>query len=185
MIRSDQEIWESITNNDKKSFESLFRRYYDSLCLYSTGIVRNEEAAEEIVNEVFLRIWMNRSHIQITYGIKPYLFRSIFNACSDYLGKNRTMKQYSFVEIDDRIREIAGTNEETIFNHLQGEEVEKDVWEAINQLPNQCREVFCLSRFELLTYNEISEKLNISVNTVKTQICRGLDNLRGQLGKYL
>jgi RNA polymerase sigma-70 factor (family 1) len=185
MTWTDKEIWENIKDNNRKSFEVLFRRYHDSICLFAYGIVRNEEVAEEIVNDVFLRIWIKREQIQITYGIKPYLFRSVFNACIDYIEQNRTIFQNTFTEIDKRILEITGTSDEYIFDHLQNEEVEKDLMKAINQLPEQSRAIFCLSRFDMLTYNEISEKLNISVNTVKTQICRALDSLRQLLEKYL
>ena len=184
MIKSDVEIWNNVKNSDERSFDLLFRRYFDMLCMYANGILKNEEASEEVVNDVFLRIWQKRDHIQIIHGIKPYLFRSVYNASADYIVQKSTMQHYH-IEIDDRIKEITGSNDEYIFNYLQGEVVEKEIMEAIEELPKQCREVFCLSRFELLTYHEISERLNISVNTVKTQISRAMDNLRKQLEKYL
>jgi RNA polymerase sigma-70 factor (ECF subfamily) len=181
---SDNDLWEKIKSNDKKSLELLFNRYYNSLCLYSFNLVNNEETGEEIVNEVFLKIWMKRHHIRINYGIKPYLFRCVFNACVDYLEQNQVSRK-QFVEIDDRINEIVGYNEDTIFDYFYTEQIEKDVSEAISRLPEQCRKIFCLNRFELLTYSEIAERLNISVNTVKTQISRAMESLREQLGKYL
>jgi RNA polymerase sigma-70 factor (ECF subfamily) len=185
ITRSDKEIWEKIKNNDKKSFEILFNRYHDSLCLYAYGLVRNDEAAEEIVNDVFFKIWCKRDQIQINYGVKQYLFRSVFNASTDFIRRNLFLSRYSFVEVDSWINETIGTNEEYIFDLLENEDVQKDVMKAIEQLPPQCKAIFCLSRFDLLTYNEISEKLNISVNTIKTQMSRALDSLRKQLGKYL
>lgn len=185
MVLSDKEMWEKIKNDDRKSFERLFNQYHDSLCLFSHGIIRNEEASEEIVNDVFFKIWSKRSLIQINFGIKQYLYRSVYNASLDYRKQNRTSSQYSFIEIDVLINETIGINEEYIFNLIDSESVQKDVMDAIEQLPPQCKDVFCLSRFELLTYNEISERLNISVNTVKTQISRALDTLRKQLDKYI
>jgi RNA polymerase sigma-70 factor, ECF subfamily len=184
ITRSDKEIWEKIKNNDKKSFEMLFNRYHYSLCLYAHGLVRNDEAAEEIVNDVFFKIWSKRDQIQINYGVKQYLFRSVFNASTDFIRQNLFLSRYSFVEVDSWINETIGTNEEYIFDLLDNEDVQKDVMKSIEQLPPQCKAIFCLSRFDLLTYNEISEKLNISVNTIKTQMSRALDSLRKQLGKY-
>jgi RNA polymerase sigma-70 factor (family 1) len=181
MTRSDMEIWEMIKNDDKKSFEMLFNRYHDSLCLYSYGLVRNEETAEEMVNDVFFKIWSKRSFIQINYGIRQYLFRCVFNACTDYFRLNHHLSQFSFVEVDEDINSTIGANDECILNELENEDIQKDVMKAIDQLPPQCKAIFCLSRFDLLTYNEISEKLNISVNTVKTQMSRALDSLRNQL----
>lgn len=183
MTWSDKEIWEGIKNNNKKLFELLFHKYFDSLCLYSHSLVKNKEVAEEIVNDVFLKIWQKRGQIQIIHGIKPYLFRSVYNASNDYFRQNSSL--ITFSEIDDQICEIIGTDEEYIFDSLQIEKVQTDVLEAVNKLPEQCKVIFCLSRFDLLTYNEISERLNISVNTVKTQISRALDSLREQLGRYL
>ncbi|HEY4789698.1 MAG TPA: sigma-70 family RNA polymerase sigma factor, partial [Bacteroidales bacterium] len=108
----------------------------------------------------------------------------VFNASHDYIRHNRFLAQYSFVEVDDQIMEMVGTNEEYIFDLPDNEDIQKDVKEAIEQLPPQCKVIFCLSRFDMLTYNEISERLNISVNTVKTQMSRALESLRKQLEKY-
>ncbi|MBN2214525.1 MAG: RNA polymerase sigma-70 factor [Bacteroidales bacterium] len=185
MALSDKEIWEKIKKSDIKSFESLFCRYHDRLCLYSNDLIRDEDVSEEIVNDVFLKIWDKRDQIQINTGIKPYLFRCVFNACIDYINLNHKITQHFDTEIDQIINELAGSDEDYIFSLLQSKEVEKDVLNAIDLLPKQCRIIFCLSRFELLTYNEISERLNISVNTVKTQISRALDSLRKKLVKYL
>ncbi len=185
MIPSDNEIWVKIKTDDKKSFELLFSRYHDMLCLYSFGLVKDEDIAEEIVNDVFVKIWYKRGQIQINIALKPYLFRCVFNACIDYLNQNRIATQEINWEIDQQINELVDTDEEYIFNRMQSREVEKDVIAAIDQLPKQCREIFYLSRFELLTYNEISERLDLSINTVKTQISRALDTLRIKLAKYL
>lgn len=184
MTLSDKEIWEKIKSNDKKSFEMLFNHYHDSLCLYSYGLVKNEEAAEEIVNDVFFKIWSKREIIQINYGIRQYLFRSVFNASADFFRQNISSSQYSFIEIDELINEAIGTNEEYIINLIDNQEIQKDLEKAIECLPPQCKIIFCLSRFDLLTYNEISERLNISVNTIKTQMCRALDTLRKHLEIY-
>jgi RNA polymerase sigma-70 factor (ECF subfamily) len=185
MAESDADIWLRIKQGDTKSLESLFDRYHDRLCLYSFGIVSNENAAEEIVNDIFFKIWSRRDHIHIKTGIKPYLYRSVFNASAEYLNKSPVKKESSNVEIDRQIMELAGSNEEYIFNVLQDEEIDRDVLNAIEKLPGRCKEIFCLSRFELLSYAEIAEQLNISVNTVKTQIGRALENLRKQLQQYL
>mgnify|MGYP002750491679 CR=1 FL=1 len=185
MALTDKESWEKIKKSDTKSFESLFCRYHDQLCLYSYGLVTDKDIAEEIVNDVFLKIWTKRNQIHINIGIKPYLFRCVYNACVDFLNQNQIIKQRIDIETDQQINQLAESNEEHIFNLLQSEEVEKDVLNAIEQLPERCKKVFYLSRFELLTYAEISERLNISVNTVKTQISRALESLRERLQKYL
>jgi RNA polymerase sigma factor (sigma-70 family) len=80
---------------------------------------------------------------------------------------------------------LADPDEEYIFQQIGFKKLEEDVTMSIDQLPDRCREIFILSRYELLSYIEISEKLNISVNTVKTQISRALDSLRVSLKNYL
>jgi len=184
MAWSEKEIWEKIKKNDKKSFEMLFNHYHDSLCLYSYGLVKNEETAEEIVNDVFFKIWNKRDVIQINYNVRQYLFRSVFNASTDFFRQNLSSSQHSFIEIDELINETIGTNEDYIINFLDNEDLQKDLIEAIELLPSKCKIIFCLSRFDLLTYSEISERLNISVNTIKTQMSRALDTLRKHLEKY-
>jgi RNA polymerase sigma-70 factor, ECF subfamily len=185
MALFDNEIWDKIATNDKKSFEKLFNSYHTALCLFSQGIVKDVEVAEEIVNDVFLKIWQKREQIQINYDIRSYLYRSVINASYDFRREHKLLPGNSFVEIDEQINQIIGVTEDYILDALQIEGVEQEVMAAINNLPKQCRIIFCLSRFDFLTYNEISERLNISVNTVKTQMSRALESLRNQLGKFL
>lgn len=181
----EKELWNKIKQNDKKAFESVFDRFYGSLSLYAFGIVKDSEAAKEIVTDVFVKIWQIRHNIEITHGLKPYLFRSTSNACINYLHSANTLRQKDTIELTDKIKELVADNDENIIDKLSLDEVERDVMDAINHLPRQCREIFCKSRFDLLSYDEISEILNISVNTVKTQISRALDSLREQLKQYL
>jgi RNA polymerase sigma-70 factor (ECF subfamily) len=185
MVMSDNKIWKRIKKGDVKSFELLFSRYHDQLCLYSYRLVADEDAAEEIVNDVYLKIWNKKNQIVINVGIKSYLFRSVFNASIDFIHKNTSKQQIKNIDIDQQINQLVDSNEEYLFDFLHSEALEKDVLNAIELLPTQCRKIFCLSRFELLTYAEISERLNISVNTVKTQISRALGSLKKQLQKYL
>ncbi len=103
----------------------------------------------------------------------------------DYLEIKKTIKKNKITSISAELLELTGDDEEFILERLILKDVEKDVLSGINKLPPQCREVFILSRYEMLSYNEISEKLNISVNTVKTQISRALESLRINLKKYL
>ena len=185
MSDSNQHLWRRIRKGDKKAFEVLYKTYFSPLCLYAYGFIPDEELIKEIVNDVFLRIWQKHRDIEIKYGIKPYLYRCIHNACMDYLEIKKTIKKNKITSISAELLELTGDDEEFILERLILKDVEKDVLSGINKLPPQCREVFILSRYEMLSYNEISEKLNISVNTVKTQISRALESLRINLKKYL
>ncbi len=179
------ELWNRIKENDVKALEMAFNKFYGPLCLYSNQILNNEEIAQEIVSDLFLKLWEKRQYLQITQCLRAYLYRSVYNACLDYIKSSKATERSKWFEINEQINLIIGDDENDILDKLSIVEVEKDVYKAINQLPPQCREIFCLSRFERLTYSEISMKLDISVNTVKTQICRALDFLREYLKDYL
>jgi RNA polymerase sigma-70 factor, ECF subfamily len=185
MAISSQNLWHKVKKGNIKAFEILYKCYFPPLCLYSYGLIPDEELVKEIVNDVFLRMWDNRTEIEILYGVKPYLFRCVHNACLDHLRLKKNLRKNKVTDISEEIRELADPDEEYIFKQIALHKLEEDVTMSIDQLPPKCREIFILSRYELLSYTEISEKLNISVNTVKTQISRALDNLRLSLREYL
>ena len=182
---STQNLWQKVKKGNIRAFEILYKCYFSSLCLYSYGLIPDEELVKEIVNDVFLKVWDKRSEIGIQCGIKPYLFRCVHNACLDHLRLKKNLRKNQITEISDKIRELADPDEEYIFQQIALKRLEKDVSMSIDKLPDKCKEIFILSRYELLSYTEISERLNISVNTVKTQISRALDSLRVSLKKYL
>ena len=185
MVISTPSLWQKVRKGNIKAFETLYKSYFPSLCLYSYGLIPDEGLVKEIVNDVFLKIWDKRREIDIQYGIKPYMFRCVNNACLDHTRLKKSIRQYQKTDIPDKIRKLADHDEEYIFQQIALKKLEEDVTMSIDQLPDRCREIFILSRYELLSYTEISERLNISVNTVKTQISRALDSLRVSLTKYL
>lgn len=182
----DQYIWWKIKKGDKKAFEVLYKSYYSCLCLYAYGLIADEEFVKEIVNDVFLKVWEKRDMIQIKFGIKPYLYKSVYNSCID---NRKLIRRLRFFRADDHIsfklEEIVECDSEYIIDKIIYNELEKDVARGIDKLPGRCKEIFVLSRFELLSYIEISEKLNISVNTVKTQMSRAMERLRVELAKHI
>ncbi len=185
MVMSTQNLWQKVKKGNIRAFEILYKCYFPCLCLYCYGVIPDEEIVKEIVNDVFLKIWDKRRDIDIQYGIKPYLFRCVHNACLDYKRLKKNTRQNQIIDISDEIRELADPDEEYIYQQITLKRLEKDVTASIDKLPDKCKEIFILSRYELLSYTEISERLNISVNTVKTQISRALDSLRVSLRKYL
>ena len=178
-------IWPKVKKGNIKAFESLYKLYFPSLCLYAYGFIPDRELVREIVNDVFLKIWERRTELDIRYGIKPYLYRCVHNSCLDHLELNKFRNRARIVDISQKILELPGNDDEAILTQFTLPQLEKEIMDGIDNLPPKCREIFVLSRFELLSYNEISEKLNISVNTVKTQMSRALDSLRVSLRQFL
>lgn len=167
-----------IKNSDPKAFDLLFYNNYESLCNYAFSIIKDSGASEDIVQDFFVKIWVNRANLTPSKFSKSYIFRSVYNSCLDYIKHQSVRGKYqSILQASDQIDEFQDS--------LEGFELMQQVELAIQKLPDKCREVFCLSRFEGLKYKEIAARLNISENTVDTQIRRALQFLRDDLKQYL
>jgi RNA polymerase sigma-70 factor (ECF subfamily) len=183
----DNELILRLQRDDESAFDTVFRTYYKWLCAFAKHYVRNHEAAEEIVEDFFCHFWENSHEFSINTSLKGYLFRSIHNRCLNYIRNEKVRKRYisenQYVFTDDELLSEsvpAFYESETAVNEL-----ENNIGLAINELPGQCKTVFCMSRFEDLSYTEIANKLGISINTVKTQMTRALQKLRESLKDYL
>lgn len=176
----EDEINTGLKEGNQHMFSLLFKMYYSPLCVYSVSILKNNLLAEEIVQEVFIRLWENRENINIETSFKAYLYRSVHNHCLNSLKSRLIQKKHTeliYKEINYHA-ELATLNfNEGLLDNLVSVEMELFFEKAIDALPEQCKEIFRLSRFEQLTYPQIADKLQISVNTVKTQISRALEKL--------
>ncbi len=169
------------------AFEKLFKTYYKNLCLFAEYYVREKTMAEEIVGSFFLKLWEKRKNIEIKDSVKSYFYKSIHNQSLKYLEHLKVMKKYEdYARTMLEMKELLSYSSE---NHplanLISREIVQDIEKAVNRLPEKCREVFCLCRFENMSYEDIAGKLNISVNTVRTQMSRALAKLRESLKDYL
>jgi RNA polymerase sigma-70 factor, ECF subfamily len=166
---------------DRAVFEQLFRSYCAPLTSYARFILKDAFVAEEIVQEVFLKLWENHDTIMIGISAKAYLYRAVHNHCVNYIKNARVNSRLSEEVVKEMIfhAELALRNfSESALEKLVVQELEDNLSGVIERLPLQCREIFLLNRQEELSYTQIASKLGISVNTVKTQIMRALDRLR-------
>lgn len=175
---ADDLIVPAIREGNEAAFGQLFHFYYAPLCRYATGIVLEPEEAEEIVQQVFLRIWERRAELNITVSFKAYLYRSVHNASLNH--KQRRKNNVRFDDAPLRVVHAAEASHEMDVKML-----EKEIGKALNVLPEQCRKIFELSRFEELKYREIAELLDISVKTVENQMGKALRIMRERLSAYL
>jgi RNA polymerase sigma-70 factor (ECF subfamily) len=171
----------NIRQNDKRSLEALFRLLYTRLRSYANVIINSKEDAEDIVQEVFLKLWNNREELDENKCIKTYLFVCTRNSCLNWLRHLKTRNDYARV-----MAMVYESEADNLSPHesLIARDIEDDLCSALNDLPKQCRRIFELSRFEGLKYHEIAAKLNISIKTVETQMSRALVKLRFQLKKH-
>ncbi len=163
-------------DDDYQAFEQLFLISYNPLRNFCKKIVHINEVAEELVSEVFFKIWNNRKVIVINSSPKSYLYAAVHNISLDHLRKE---KRYVLTTLD-----MAFAIPSNLLDPQKGceyDELQAKIEGAVAKLPRQCRQIFQLSREQGLRYNEIAEKLQLSVKTIETQMGRALKSLRKSL----
>ncbi|MDX9852879.1 MAG: RNA polymerase sigma-70 factor [Tenuifilaceae bacterium] len=180
MEASDNYIIEQLRNGNEQVFETIFRTYYKRLCNYANTILWDIDESEEIVQNAFLAIWEKHETLNVHTSLKSYLYSAIYNSSLNKIKHNKVRKQYS---------EAAKHQGEPLFNDASHDLVNRELNGVINQsiesLPQQCRAVFKLSRFENLTYAEIAQQMGLSVKTVENHMIKALKVLREDLKEYL
>jgi len=165
---------------DIAGFENLFKMHYSRLCAYANLFLNDPDASEDIVQDVFFKLWKNRDELSIDTTIQSYLFRAVRNGCMNLIDHITVRETYKVVNQEEIRRAEQEPVNETIVSEL-----ERRIRETIELLPEERRKVFLLSRFEGLKYREIADQLNISVKTVENQMYQALRFLRERLVQYL
>lgn len=168
-----------IKQDDLVEFEKLFKSLYSPLCHYAFKFLKDMDLAEEIVQDFFYNYWKNRHTMNIQISIKSYMFRAIRNNSLKYLEHVKVVKKYeqNFIETNSSDAGIES-------NDLEVKELNEIIESTLNELPERCSLIFKLSRFEGLKYNEIAEKLSISVKTVEANMGKALQLFRKNLKQY-
>jgi RNA polymerase sigma-70 factor (family 1) len=177
---SEQEIVGAIRQGNERIFEETFRKYYQSLCNYANSILKEMDEAEEVVQNLFLSIWEKRGDLEINISLKSYLYRAVHNHCLNRIKHLKIREEYQQYATNFYDASYESVSQTVIKNEL-----EQKIEEAIRKLPEQCRLIFRMSRFEELKYHEIAEQLELSPKTVENQIGKALKILRVELAEYL
>lgn len=180
MNLSDKQVFEAIREGNETAFEMLFKSYYQPLCRYAYSYLNDKDEAEEIVQSTFILLWDKRKQIDIHSSTRSYLYRMVRNSCLNSLKHEKVKQQHAKVEISGGEPVYEGATQPLAYSEL-----EKNILEAMKDLPEQCRLVFQLSRFEELKYSEIAEQLDISVKTVENHMGKALKIMRERLKDYL
>ncbi|MBK7945526.1 MAG: RNA polymerase sigma-70 factor [Flavobacteriales bacterium] len=163
----------SIAAGDRQAFEALFRAHYRQLCAFAVGYLKDMDKAEDLVQDLFFRLWLDREKVNVTTSVKAYLYASVRNRCLNAVKSGAKVRALN-EEVDDRLEEDERTEDE------HTERIAR-VQAAIESLPEERRKVFKLSRYEGLKYHEIAARLGISVKTVEKQMGSALKTLRLEL----
>ena len=167
---------------NQSEFEQLFRQYYPKLCSIARGYVRERMLVEEIVSDVFIKFWTNRSRIIIHSSLQDYLFKSTQNACIDYLRtRPKQRSQTSYLEEELIVCATLADLGENPLDYIINNETEERLWQAIEELPERYRMTFKLRRIDELSYDEIAVKMSITKNTVKSNLRDAMAILREKL----
>lgn len=183
---TESELLKKLQTGDEATFEIIFKKYFVDLCLFAEHFLKDTNAAEDIVEEYFCDLWENAQFLEIKSSLRGYLFRSVYYRCLKYIRHQKVEQKYlenHYPYSDKEILESA-SNDYPVIN-LIAKELENRISIVIDALPAQCKKIFCLNRFENLSYAEIAKKLDISQNTVKTQMARALQKLKTELNDYL
>lgn len=175
---ADIHLLERIRQGDMRAYEEIFTRYYTTLCAYTRLYVRGE-VSENIVQDLMLWLWENRTTLHITESLSRYLFRATRNRCLKYLN-HEMVERRVLGQLSEKLHEQFETPDFYVIEELQ-ERIRK----AVEQLPPSYREAFELNRFQHKTYEEIAGLLDISPKTVDYRIQQSLKLLRIRLKDYL
>lgn len=165
--------------DDSASFGNVFKTYFKSLYIYAHSILKDEVMAEEVVQQVFCKLWEKKEQLDVQTSIKSYLYRAVHNESINYLRRMKVRTDYK----QQVLKTTAEGAEHT--DRVELKELQQKIDIALGDLPEQCRTIFQLSRYEELNYREIADRLDISVSTVKNQVGKALRILRGRLADYL
>lgn len=175
---NDREFFDLLSTDAEKAFEWLFRRYFSELCQVVYRVAHDEHLAQDLVQEVLYELWRKRDILTISISLRAYLKRAVLNRTLNHLRDNRQWTS------EERMPEIAVEESDPV-DMLRSEELQELVDAAIDELPEKCRMVFVLSRYEELSYRDIATELGIAEKTVENQVSKALKYLRQRLLPYL
>lgn len=162
---------------DRPAFERLFREHYRPLCAFAIQYVKDTDRAQDLVQDLFVRLWEDREQLRIASSIKSYLFTAVRNRCLNALSATARLRP-----LDEEAEEHAQEEPTSEDDHLRRA---ARVQAAIEALPEERRKVFRLSRDEGMKYQEIARRLGISIKTVENQMGKALKTLREELADLL
>jgi RNA polymerase sigma-70 factor (family 1) len=174
MNPEEEGIWRSIQRREGKAFDKFYLENYKNFLLAAFKYLQDSGLAQEVVNDVFIKIWENAESIGIESSLKAYVYRAVINRSLDVIDKNKRHQLHQ--------RELSRLPEGTFeLRDMEENELKIRLYQAIDQLPQQCQKVFRMSRFEDLKQREIADRLGISIKTVKNHITHALKQLNKAL----
>lgn len=171
---SDEQIAERLLERDHSVFTSLYRNYFQSLLMLAHKYVKDQEQAEEIIQDVFMKLWESPIALENPSAMRSYLYRAVINQAINHINKQKSISKHHSIIAEQLTEEYIDTLHEE-------NELKVLIYNEIELLPEQCKKVFKMSRFEHMKYREIADELNIAEKTVENHIKNALKTLRERL----
>lgn len=180
MELENEAITTLLAQRDESTFEQVFKTHFKRLHAYAFTILRDEAEAEEMVQQVFFKLWERNENLSLTGSISAYLYRAVHNESLNYIKHQKVRSNHQLHVAYSMKNEVEHPAKKVLAGEL-----EKKIHAALNELPEQCRTIFQMSRFDELKYREIADKLGISVKTVENQMGKALKLMRTKLVDFL
>ena len=181
MSEENEVLLTKLMSGDEQAYEWIFNFYYPKLTFFANRFINDMGIAEEITGEVFVVLWEKRKHLHITSSVSAYLYSMTKNRCINYLKHQKVENLYlNYLQKNNLIETCAADIE----NGYNDKELAQQIQFAVDSLPEKCRQVFIMSRYEGMKYKEIAMKLEISSKTVERHMGIALERLRKVL-KYV
>lgn len=161
-------------------FEQLFKKYFRELHAYAFTLVKDWDIAEEIVQAMFLKLWEKEEAVQVSASIRSYLYKSVYHSSLNHIRGQKVQQKYLTTTVISINHQTDNTAQKLTLSEL-----EVHLHKAISKLPEKCRAIFHLSRFEEMKYQDIAHHLHISIKTVEAQMSKALRILRKELMEFL
>lgn len=179
-MSEENKILKQLQQGNLEAFETIFRTYYQELCNYAFQYFHDKGTVEEIVQDLFFKLWSKKETLIIRTSLRSYLYKAVYNNTMLFLREKNTR---------DFVYEVSDDIEQTLIDEpdisIQVNELDQIIQQTISSMPLKVRQIFELSRHEGLRYKDIAEKLSISVKTVEANMGKALKLFRKNLKKYM
>jgi RNA polymerase sigma-70 factor (ECF subfamily) len=178
---TEEQTWlTGLRNGNEEDLERIFHRFYRYLTVTAYQLIPDEGKAQDLVQDLFFSLWTKRANLSITGSLKAYLRKAVVNRCIDEIRRNKRQGTTSDEQLPYQAASQTGADA-----LLETSDLQREINQAVDSLPERCRAVFSLSRFHDLSNKEIAAKLGISVKTVENQMTKALKLLRKALASHL
>jgi RNA polymerase sigma-70 factor (family 1) len=180
------ELIRNLKSGNQHAFDTIFKKYYTFLCNEAKGYFRNTSLTEEIVCDIFTKLWQNRESLDSEVSLREYLRKAVHNNCINYYRMQKVQERLK-LDVDEnqkRAYSLVDIGQDPLEYTIMNE-FEKRVDDAIELLPPRYKQAFKMSRFNNMTYQEIAVEMGISIDGVKMNMKKALESLREKLSDYL